>query len=479
MSGQYDVTYKIPGMIYTPGMPVMICGGNLLLDNINGLFLAQLKLQNIHHKVLNGIDVQILAYDSTGELIETRPYRYEGLRLGRDQFAGVDVAVPLNDSRCASLSVKVTGIFDADGRYMQADPSAEPLLIETRELKTVWKNDPELFKQYQLEYGREHKTTAYELADIWICSCGAANFHNEAKCHKCGCSKEAVLHPDLDRLAQDKKVRVAKEQADKAQAKAKAKRNGIIGGAIALAAVIIIVLITQVFIPEKNYRAATELFKSGKYVQAYEGFYTLDDYKDSKTYLNKAKDAYWKKIYNDILQGKVNSEIPEEFYEMGPEAFASADTKFSIADIDGDSIPELFVNMEGDIPVYSVTESYGTLEGPICQEWLYAYNTDEMEYCTDPTYVYSSYYDDDGMLWASWKPYPDSIDSTFSMNEEESYWDDETYMNYTISDAEDSYEVDEDEFFERLHSTIPEDTEYQPLKFYKNSKENRDTIIAK
>ncbi len=479
MSGQYDIAYNIPGMQYTPGVPVMVCDGNLLRDNVNGFFLVQLKLQNIYHKILNGIDVRIQVYDNAGNPIETKTYRYEGLRVARDQYAGGDVAVPLNDSRCAGFSVKVTGVLIADGMYIQADSSAEPMTFETKELKDIWQNDPEMLKQYRLEYGREHATAAFEFADHWVCSCGIVNFRNETTCHKCGCSKDAVLHPDLTKLAKDKKTRIAQEQADKARAKARTKRIGIIGGAIALAAIILIVLVTQVFIPEKNYRAAEQLYADGKYSQAYESFYKLDDYKDSKALLGKARDAYWQKVYNDILQGKVNREISEDLYGMDPAVFASSDTKFSIADIDGDSIPELFVDIEGEACVFSVIEDYGALYGPTNQMWMYVGDDEEVYYCKNPSYIYYEYYDDDGLLQVYWMPYPEGSNTSFNVYEEESYWDDETYMTYLISDGEDSYETDEDDFYETLNSIIPEDTELQSLDFYSNSKENRGKIIAK
>ena len=476
--GQYTITYQMPGMQYTPGVPVVVRDGNLLRDNVNGFFLAQLKLQNIYHKILRRIDVQIQVYDGMGNHIETRPYQYEGLQTARDQYAGGDVAVPLNDSRCAGFTVKVTGVLVADGMYIQADSSAEPIMIETKELKTVWENDPEMLKQYQLEYGKEHTIKAYEFADHWVCSCGTVNYREESNCHKCGCGRVSVLHPDMIRLEEDRDVRVAKEQEDKRRAKARAKRIGIIGGAIALTAVIIVALITQIIVPEKNYREAETLYKDGKYRQAYENFYNLNDYKDSTNYLEKAKAAYWQDVYKGILQGKVNENIPQEFYEYDPASYASGETRFSITDIDEDGIPELLTLMDGELSVCTITASNQFLEGPLYQESIYTGASENIEYCSAPAYIHSSYYNDAGMFQESWTSYPQNINANFYAYEEESYWDG-TYMHYEISESENSYEVSEEEFYETLDPYISGGVEYHSLKFYDNSEANRDKVITK
>jgi hypothetical protein len=100
--------------------------------------------------------------------------------------------------------------------------------------------------------------------------------------------------------------------------------------------------------------------------------------------------------------------------------------------------------MDGELSVCTITANNQFLEGPLYQESIYTGASENIEYCSAPAYIHSSYYNDAGMFQESWTSYPQNINANFYAYEEESYWDG-TYMHYEISESENSYEVSEEE----------------------------------
>ena len=115
MSDQYSIIYSLEPNGSQKGSPVLISGGNLLHDNYYNRLYIQAKFQSISSKVIRDIQVLIEVRDDYGTTVESEYYCYEKLNLTRDQFAGDQEAVPLNDVSGTSFSITVTSVVFNDG----------------------------------------------------------------------------------------------------------------------------------------------------------------------------------------------------------------------------------------------------------------------------------------------------------------------------------------------------------------------------
>ena len=71
---------------------------------------------------------------------------------------------------------------------------------------------------------------------------------------------------------------------------------------IICASIAFIILLTTVIIPSNKYNAAMKLYTAGKYDEAITAFEALDDYKDSKTQIEKCKIAIKDEKYNAAIR---------------------------------------------------------------------------------------------------------------------------------------------------------------------------------
>ncbi len=472
MAERYRIIYKLPPFTYTPGIPVLIQGGNLLKDTLNGQNVVQLKLFSVYHRAISDITVQINVMDRQGTVVETRTHSYEGLQLFRDRSVGDTVVIPLNDTRGSKMEVFVTKVTAAGGEVITTTAPVAAELKGQRPLSAILGPDPEMEKQYKITFGPS-VGAADERDGFWHCSCGAINLSGESICHVCGCSKEAVLNPDLAKLKKDRDVRVAKELAQKEARRQQTRKAGIIGGAAFAAGVIIFLLVTQIFLPESNYRKAKAELKDGFPEEAYMMFCKYPDYKDSAELAKEASTEYWTGQYKGILGGSIYASIQDD-YDVS--IIKSSDTKFALAYIDYDEIPELVIKIYDDIYIYSIHDTGTYLYGPDLSMSMQDGDDAETGYFLHGDYCRYSYFENGRETYSQWLPYPESSNSrSFT---KETWYDD--YVSYSVSDPESGelMNVSEDEFRDYLESCLG-DSEYKAFAFNANSKGSRDKLIVK
>ena len=117
-----------------------------------------------------------------------------------------------------------------------------------------------------------------------------------------------------DRIAAERKAekdRVAAEQRKK-----KATTIGIIVGAVAAVAAVIVVLTFTVFIPNANYNKAVELYNAGEYEEAIAAFEALNGYKDSAAQIEACQTAIKNQKYDAAV-----ALLEAEKYEAAIQAF--------------------------------------------------------------------------------------------------------------------------------------------------------------
>lgn len=136
---------------------------------------------------------------------------------------------------------------------------------------------------------KENTVSGYEAAIITFSAIPGWKDSDE-QIHTCQKKIEAIkAKEEADRLERERQAeqgRIAAEEAAKKRKKIAAIVIPIITACIAFT-----ILLKTVIIPNQKYNAAVELYNGGKYEEAIVAFEALDDYKDSKTQIEKCKTA--------------------------------------------------------------------------------------------------------------------------------------------------------------------------------------------
>lgn len=123
--------------------------------------------------------------------------------------------------------------------------------------------------------------------------------------------REIEAQAEADRLAKERREELARIEAARV-----AKRNKKImamATAITCAAIAFIVLLNTVIIPDMKYRDAVSLARIGNFIEAYEKFVALDDYKDSA---EKAEDIYCEYSVETLKLAQVGDSVFFGAYEQ-------------------------------------------------------------------------------------------------------------------------------------------------------------------
>lgn len=311
MSERYTRLFTLPENLYATGSPIIIAAGTLLKDNQTGNIVAQLKLRNISNKVIKAVSVRFDLYDTAGDALgETVEFDYLDLHAARDAEFGQKTPVLIPNNKARSYKACVTKVVFMDQSIGYADSNVwEPLGKPV----PLYFSDAELLKQYQLRFGSDSKFKPKREKDLWECTCGALN-HTEENCHICGKDFSILLSLDMAELEVEKNTRLAAEarQAEEkaiqaaeearkiaeqkmeqvASIEASNKRVAKILKVTMLIAVIVVILLKFVIVPNVNYNKAMNLVATGSIIEAYDLLVSLDGYKDSAEVADSIYDQY-------------------------------------------------------------------------------------------------------------------------------------------------------------------------------------------
>ena len=294
MSERYVKLYSLPENLYAEGSPLIVSAGNLLKDNQTGKVLGQFKIKNITSATVKAAEVIIHALDTAGQPIDGETKKeYLDLNVKQGEEFGQKVPVPLPDPSTRGFSVEIGKVIFTDNSvWTQTGASWEPLPVPERI------NDPELAKQFEINYGGSCAYMPVGHRDLWRCACGVWN--RNGKCYACGKERSAMLGLDMEalkadrdaRLAREKADREAKEAAERAAAEASARRTKktlaiLIPLAVVCAAGIFV--FTKIIIPKQKYEKAIALMEAGRYEEAIPVLESVVGYKDSTAQADDAK----------------------------------------------------------------------------------------------------------------------------------------------------------------------------------------------
>ena len=289
MEQRYRRLFSLKNNLYCPGASIVIESGALLEDSQTERLLILLKMKSISLKPILAITVRIMCFDTVNEQIgEEIKYDYLDLKLERDQVCGQKTPILVLDRNVRSFKVLIekvvfsdNGTWSFEGGRMEEIPISE------------FSEEPELMKQYRIDYGDQAKYTPVESSDIWVCACGGINHENEAVCHTCNASRELLLSCDLDKLCAER---------DQRQEIERKKRKRL---SIAIWSVLLCLFFSMVAFPNvkmtRMYTQANALLEKGEYDSAIKMYRKVGDYKDSRKNLCE---AYYGKAKNLLLNGK-------------------------------------------------------------------------------------------------------------------------------------------------------------------------------
>lgn len=483
MNERYSIIYSLPHCSHQVGLPIVICGGNLLKDNTNQLLFVQIKLQSISVKVIHEIEVIINKCDTHGNVIQSQIHSFNWLNLARDQFVGEDYAIPLNSTDGESFSIEVSKIVFYDESVLFGDNKELITIPNQMPLRTNLNNDWELEKQYQLEKGNSQQYAPIELTDIWLCSCGAVNLSEESACHLCNTNRIDVFHPDIPGLESRKDKRIAVEKKKEKEKRKKRRQLGITISIIAITVVILAALIHFLIVPMSRYNKAVQAINNEEYQTAYDLLRANLSFRDSEDKMNTLVRDYWIREYSKILTEGYDEEdggygpiIPAEDKSDGRELFA-------LAYIDYDEIPELLVSPDGRFGYVFTIKSEEYLGNVNMVNAGLPLDTDdynEIGYFQGYGYIYHLSSGKEGYRDETWCPLDENGGPDWvSLNAYTEIYDfggeyTEYYAEYEPGNAG---EVSADEFDELLHAHIDKD-KYQKFNLLKNNDSNRQKAIA-
>ena len=303
MSERYTKLFALPDgqELYGEGSPVLIAAGVLSKDNQTKNTLVQLKFRSIERRIIRELTVRVQPIDADGAPLGEVEHRYQELSAELEEEFGAKSPIFLNSAGVRSFSVRVTGAVFTDGTVWQDENADWGLLPEKSEIQNVgW--EPELRKQFRMEYRTESGYLPWHARGLWLCPCcGKLNRETAEECYSCQTQKPG---PDyLETLCQHMNARLEEERKAAAEAAAaaeerrketakKAKKIGKIAAIVAVLVVAAVVVYQTVIKNMLAYQDAEQLAQQGEYEEAIAAFEALGDYKDSAEQIEAVKYAW-------------------------------------------------------------------------------------------------------------------------------------------------------------------------------------------
>ena len=346
MAERYEKVFSQAENLYCTGAPLVLEKGALLKDGLTQNIVAQLKFKSIQDKVIKAVTVKILSYDTLGKpLKEETQYQYLDLFVKRDESFGEQVPIIVVNSQTRSYQIIVSQVIFVNNTIWTGN-EVWTLLDQAPSCNKVFQ-EPELCKQYAIEFGSKKGRMHSIQRDLFICACGAINRLDEEKCHQCGLPKEKLLNFNKNELQKNCQIRLEKEEAERLrrvaeQERKKQKYRKLVKKLLKIGIPLIIVLLACGFAMDKyqeldsEYQYAMSQMEEGYYENAIEEFKALGNFKDSPERVKQAQDAIDKEKAETYKEAKALLEAGDALeaeYKFGfIPGYKDADELCAVAD---------------------------------------------------------------------------------------------------------------------------------------------------
>lgn len=346
MAERYEKVFSQADNLYCTGAPLVLEKGALLKDGLTQNIVAQLKFKSIQDKVIKAVTVKILSYDTLGKpLKEETQYQYLDLFVKRDESFGEQVPIIVVNSQTRSYQIIVSQVIFVNNTIWTGN-EVWTLLAQAPSCNKVFQ-EPELCKQYSIEFGSKKGRMHSIQRDLFICACGAINRLDEEKCHQCGLPKEKLLNFNKNELQKNCQIRLEKEEAERLrrvaeQERKKQKYRELVKKLLKIGIPLIIVLLACGFAMDKyqeldsEYQYAMSQMEEGYYENAIEEFKALGNFKDSPERVKQVQDAIDKEKAETYKEAKALLEAGDALgaeYKFGfIPGYKDADELCAVAD---------------------------------------------------------------------------------------------------------------------------------------------------
>lgn len=346
MAERYENVFSQADNLYCTGAPLVLEKGALLKDGLTQNIIAQLRFKNIQDKVIKAVTVKILSYDTLGKpLKEEIQYQYLDLFVKRDESFGEQVPVIVVNSQTRSYQIIVSQVIFVNNTIWTGNEVWTPLAQAPSCSEVL--EEPELCKQYAIEFGSKKGQMHSIQRDLFICACGAINRLDEEKCHQCVLPKEKLLNFDKNELQKNCQIRLEKEEAERLRRAAEQERKKqeickLAKKLLKIGVPLIIVLLACGFAMNKyqeldsEYQYAMFQMEEGYYEDAIEDFKALGNFKDSPDRVKQAQDAFNKEKADTYKEAKALLEAGDasdaKYKFRGIEGYKDANELRAVAD---------------------------------------------------------------------------------------------------------------------------------------------------
>ena len=209
MGERYTIIARLKPNEYIDGCPVILKNGALLLDTITNKILAQLKFQIVSEKRILLADISIQEQDVVGKVLGIQKYEYLDISSNIGECFGEQVPVYLEHTNARSCSISVEKVvFDDHSEWVNTDNAFFQELPERK----AFSEDHEVIQQLHTDINSKAKYHPYTADDLWMCTCGTYNKNERKTCNHCDASKDLVFAVSPDKLKEERKAYVEKEQ---------------------------------------------------------------------------------------------------------------------------------------------------------------------------------------------------------------------------------------------------------------------------
>ena len=184
MAERYTRVFTLENDLYVSTSPLVVKAGALLIDNVSGRVLAQLKFRNIQNKAVKTVKVKIFSRDSLGRALDSETeYEYLDLNAGRGEDFGAKKPIFLPDNKTRSFSLEICEVGFGDNTVWANGGELSPLPAQ-KSISEIFDRQEQMCG-YKRRFGENANLEVCESGDIWCCSCGAVNHISEKKCCSC------------------------------------------------------------------------------------------------------------------------------------------------------------------------------------------------------------------------------------------------------------------------------------------------------
>ena len=476
MAERYEKVFSQADSLYCTGAPLILEKGALLKDGLTQNIVAQLRFKNIQDKVIKAVTVKILSYDTVGKpLKDETQYQYLDLFVKRDESFGEQVPIIVVNSQTRSYQIIVSQVVFVNNAIWTGNEVWTPLAQAPICNEVL--QEPELCKQYAIEFGSKKGQMHSIQRDLFICACGAINRLDEDKCHQCGLAKEKILDFNKVELQKNCQIRLEKEEAERLRRAAEQERKKqeirkLAKKIMKIGIPLIIVLLACGFAMDKyqeldsEYQYAMSQLEEGYYEDAIKEFKALGNFKDSPERVKQVQDAIDKEkadTYKEakaLLEAGDASEAKYKFWEI--EGYKDADELCAIAD-EQDRVNDVYMEHTTN------TDEYECLSNNAIQEvmqgaWMLVGSdylkkiviTDDGKATADDGIIYQWKLDDNDLLFYEYEE-DDEVPKKYRIHYKVSKGAQEGYYIGRTKESAHLYQNNE---FEIQMMLLPVDSEY-------------------